>query len=141
MMKAVAAERYAEFDERRRAVEAERAESDELEDLRILTAIENRRADPERDEDGHLPCCGGHQRAGQQVVGLVEDTMRSNHPTVTDGLARRRTRCRLPAHCSDRLSAFRRACDRVLQGDHAVHRRPSPAPGRALVDTSSFRVW
>ncbi|MEO7195407.1 MAG: RhuM family protein [Pseudonocardiaceae bacterium] len=54
-MKAVAAERYAEFDERRKAAEAERAEADELEDLRTLTAIENRRADPERDEDGHLP--------------------------------------------------------------------------------------
>jgi hypothetical protein len=54
-MKAVAAERYAEFDERRKAVEAERAEADELEDLRTLTAIENRRANPERDEDGHLP--------------------------------------------------------------------------------------
>ncbi len=55
MMKAVAAERYAEFDERRTAVEAERAESDELEDLRILTEIENRHTDPERDEDGHRP--------------------------------------------------------------------------------------
>jgi hypothetical protein len=54
-MKEVAAERYAEFDERRKAVEAERAEADELEDLRTLTAIENRRANPERDEDGHLP--------------------------------------------------------------------------------------
>lgn len=54
-MKEVAAERYAEFDERRKAVEAERAEADELEDLRTLTAIENRRADPDRDEDGHLP--------------------------------------------------------------------------------------
>ncbi|MGH3794938.1 MAG: RhuM family protein [Pseudonocardiaceae bacterium] len=54
-MKAVAAECYAEFDERRQAVEAERAESDELEDLRILTEIENRRTDPERDEDGHPP--------------------------------------------------------------------------------------
>lgn len=54
-MKTVAAERYAEFDERRKAVEAERAEADELEDLRALTAIENQRADPERDEDGHLP--------------------------------------------------------------------------------------
>ena len=53
-MKAVAVERYAEFDERRKAVEAERAEADELEDLRTLTAIENRRADPERDDDGHL---------------------------------------------------------------------------------------
>jgi len=54
-IKAVAAERYAEFDERRKAVEAERAEADELEDLRTLTVIENRRANPERDEDGHLP--------------------------------------------------------------------------------------
>jgi hypothetical protein len=53
-MKAVAVERYAEFDERHKAVEAERAEADELEDLRTLTAIENRRADPERDDDGHL---------------------------------------------------------------------------------------
>src|SRR5262249_32557999 len=55
MTKAVAAERYAEFDERRKAAEAERAEADELEDLRTLIAIENRRADPERDEDDHLP--------------------------------------------------------------------------------------
>ncbi len=54
-MKAVAAERYAEFDERRQAAEAERAEADELEDLLTLMAIENRRADPERDEDDHLP--------------------------------------------------------------------------------------
>jgi hypothetical protein len=54
-MKEVAAERYAEFDERRKAVEAERAEADELEDLRTLAAIENRRAEPERDEDGHRP--------------------------------------------------------------------------------------
>lgn len=54
-MKAVAAERYAEFDGRRKAAEAERAEVDELADLRTLTAIENRRADPERDEAAHLP--------------------------------------------------------------------------------------
>lgn len=54
-MKEVAAERYAEFDERRKAVEAERVEADELEDLLALTAIENRRTDPERDEHGHLP--------------------------------------------------------------------------------------
>ncbi|MGQ0778943.1 MAG: hypothetical protein ACT4NY_31790 [Pseudonocardiales bacterium] len=54
-MKVVTADRYAEFDERRKAAEAERAETEELEDLRNLTAIENRRADPERDEDGHLP--------------------------------------------------------------------------------------
>jgi hypothetical protein len=31
---------------------------------------------------------GGPERAGQQVVGLVEDTMRSDPTTVTDGLAR-----------------------------------------------------
>lgn len=54
-MKAVTADRYAEFEERRQAVEAERAEADEMDDLRNLTAIENRRADPERDEDAHLP--------------------------------------------------------------------------------------
>ncbi|MGH3940312.1 MAG: virulence RhuM family protein [Pseudonocardiaceae bacterium] len=54
-MKTVVAERYAEFDERRKAVEAERAEADELEDLRTLAAIENRRADPGRDDDAHLP--------------------------------------------------------------------------------------
>ncbi|MGH3875043.1 MAG: hypothetical protein ACRDSR_26700 [Pseudonocardiaceae bacterium] len=29
--------------------------NDELEDFRTLTAIENRRADPERDQDGRLP--------------------------------------------------------------------------------------
>lgn len=54
-MKAVAAERYAEYDERRRALEAVRAEADELDDLRALTAIENPRADPEWDDDSHLP--------------------------------------------------------------------------------------
>lgn len=42
-MKAIAAERYAEFDGRRRALEAEHAANEELDDLRALTAIENRR--------------------------------------------------------------------------------------------------
>lgn len=53
-MKAVAAERYAEFDERRREHEAERAAAEELDDLRALTAIENRRAQP----DGRPPVPG-----------------------------------------------------------------------------------
>jgi hypothetical protein len=53
-MKAVAAERYAEFDERRRAHEAERAAAEELDDLGALTAIENRRARP----DGRPPVPG-----------------------------------------------------------------------------------
>ncbi len=51
-MEAVAGERYAEFDERRRALEAEHAEAAELDDLRALTAIENRRADPDCDDRG-----------------------------------------------------------------------------------------
>ena len=46
-MKAVAAERYAEFDGRRRAADAKRAAEQELDDLRALTAIENGRARPE----------------------------------------------------------------------------------------------
>ncbi len=54
-MKQVAAERYVEFDQHRRAVEAERAAAEELDDLRALTEIENRRAGPEGDEDGHQP--------------------------------------------------------------------------------------
>jgi hypothetical protein len=40
-MKEVAAERYTEFDERRRAAEAERAAAEEWDDLRALTAIEH----------------------------------------------------------------------------------------------------
>lgn len=54
-MKQVAGERYAEFDQHRRTVEAERAAAAELDDLRALTEIENRRAGPEGDEDGQQP--------------------------------------------------------------------------------------
>jgi SpoVK/Ycf46/Vps4 family AAA+-type ATPase len=52
MAEAVAAERYAEFDENRRAAEAERAMLDEADDLRRLTALEQRRgvADDPADE-------------------------------------------------------------------------------------------
>lgn len=46
-MKSVAAERYAEFDQRRRADEAEQAAAEELDDLRELAAIENRGARPD----------------------------------------------------------------------------------------------
>lgn len=53
-MKAVAAERYAEFEERRRVHEAEGADVEELDDLRALTAIEHRRAWP----DGRPPVPG-----------------------------------------------------------------------------------
>ena len=54
-MKQVVAERYTEFDQHRRAQEAECAAAAELDDLRTLTEIENRRAGPEGDEDGHQP--------------------------------------------------------------------------------------
>lgn len=45
--KAAAWSRYGTFDERRRASEAERAEIEELDDLRALTEIEKRRDDPD----------------------------------------------------------------------------------------------
>ncbi|MCA1604407.1 MAG: virulence RhuM family protein [Acidobacteria bacterium] len=54
-MRQVAAQRYAEFDQHRRTLEAERATAAELDDFRALTEIENRRAGPEGDEDGHQP--------------------------------------------------------------------------------------
>lgn len=44
--KAETEERYAEFDARRRAAEAHRAELDEADDIRALTEIEKRRDDP-----------------------------------------------------------------------------------------------
>lgn len=51
-MQTVTAERYAEFDERRRALEAERAMLEEADDLRKLTALEQRRGLPDGlDED------------------------------------------------------------------------------------------
>lgn len=59
-MRAVAAERYAEFDEHRGVLEAERAASEELDDLRALTAIENRRAQP----DGRPPVPGEDTPSG-----------------------------------------------------------------------------
>jgi hypothetical protein len=46
-MKVVVAERYAEFDGHRRAVEAEHAAEQELDDLQALTAIEHRLPRPE----------------------------------------------------------------------------------------------
>ena len=53
-MQTVTAERYAEFDERRRVLESERAMLDEVDDLRKLTALEQRRGLPDEladDED------------------------------------------------------------------------------------------
>lgn|GEM_PF-1928128 len=54
-MQDVVAERYAEYDQRRRAIEAGHAEAEELDDLRALMAIENPRVDPEQDEDSGTP--------------------------------------------------------------------------------------
>ena len=47
-MQTVTAERYAEFDERRRVLESERAMLDEVDDLRKLTALEQRHGLPDR---------------------------------------------------------------------------------------------
>ena len=50
-MKEIATERYAEFEQRRRADEAERAAVQEWDDLGELTTIEHDlRADPDEDE-------------------------------------------------------------------------------------------
>ena len=48
-MKEIATERYAEFDQRRREEEAERAAVEEWDDLRELTAIERTRTNPTSD--------------------------------------------------------------------------------------------
>jgi len=49
----VIADRYAEFDEARRALEAEQAAADELQDLQELTDVERRRIDRGESQDGH----------------------------------------------------------------------------------------
>jgi len=49
----VIADRYAEFDEARRALEAEQAATDELQDLQELTDVERRRIDRGESGDGH----------------------------------------------------------------------------------------
>ena len=49
----VIADRYAEFDEARRAREAEQAAADELQDLQELTDVERRRIDRGESQDGH----------------------------------------------------------------------------------------
>ena len=49
----VIADRYAEFDEARRALEAEQAAVDELQDLQELTDVERARIDRGESQDGH----------------------------------------------------------------------------------------
>jgi hypothetical protein len=49
----VVADRYAEFDEARRALEAEQAAADELQDLQELTDVERARIDRGESPDGH----------------------------------------------------------------------------------------
>jgi len=49
----VIADRYAEFDQTRRALEAEQAAADELQDLQELTDLERRRIDRGESQDGH----------------------------------------------------------------------------------------
>jgi hypothetical protein len=49
----VSAERYAEFDDRRRALEAEQSAADELQDLQELADVERRRIETGESDDGH----------------------------------------------------------------------------------------